>query len=167
MHDLHFLRDAVEGADFCLSLALEKMPSRAGYVHLYDIDKREFVVTCARGAGAEQLLLRRHPEGEPLIAAAMRKQRATVISDATTEGGSDTERYRAVGGAKSVVVAPVILAGRFLGAIELINPVDGTPFREDEGHALTYIGEQFAEFVATRGVLLDPERIAAAAAQRR
>src|SRR5262249_12889844 len=49
MHDLHFLRDAIEGGDFCLSLALETIPSAAGLVHLYDIDKREFVVACING----------------------------------------------------------------------------------------------------------------------
>jgi hypothetical protein len=53
-----------------------------------------------------------------------------------------------------------MLAGRFLGAIELLDPIDGAPFTDDEGHALSYIGEQFGEFVASRGVLLDPERIA-------
>ena len=159
MHDLHFLRDTVEGADFCLTLALEKMPSRAGLVHLYDIDKRQFVVTCARGPGAEALLMRRHPESDPLIRAAMRKQRATVIADARTGDASQAERYRVLGGAKSAVVAPVMLAGRFLGAIELLDPADGAPFTDNEGHALSYIGEQFGEFVATRGVVLDPERL--------
>jgi hypothetical protein len=159
MHDLHFLRDAIEGADFCLTLALEKMPSRAGLVHLYDIDKREFVVTCARGVGSEALLLRRYPENDPLLRAAMRKQRATVIIDARSGDAAAADRYRVLGGAKSVVVAPVMLAGRFLGALELLDPIDGAPFTDNEGHALSYIGEQFAEFVASRGVLLDPERI--------
>jgi hypothetical protein len=158
MHDLHFLRDSVEGADFCLTLALEKIPSRVGIVHLYDIDRREFVVTCARGPNQEAALLQRYPEGDPILAAAMRRQRAIVWSDA---GEANTlERYRLFGGARSLVVAPVILAGRFLGALELLDPVDGSPFSDEEGYALTYIGEQFAEFVAARGVTVDPERIA-------
>jgi GAF domain-containing protein len=160
MHDLHFLRDAIEGADFCLTLAMEKMPCRAGLVHLYDIDRREFVITCARGPGTESLLLRRYPEHDPVLRAAMRKQRAIVIADARSGDAANAERYRAVGGVKSAVVAPVALAGRFLGAIELFDPSDGAPFTDNEGHATSYIGEQFAEFVATRGVLLDPERIA-------
>jgi hypothetical protein len=164
MHDLHFLEDAIQGSDFCLTLAMEKMPSRAGLVHLYDIDKREFVITCARGDGSEALLLRRYPENDPLLRAAMRKQRATVIVDARTGDAATADRYRALGGAKSVVVAPVMLQGRFLGAIELLDPTDGAPFTDNEGHALSYIGEQFGEFVASRGVLLDPERIAPKAA---
>ncbi len=48
-------------------------------------------------------------------------------------------------------MAPVMLAGRFLGAIELLNPIDGEPFTESDGNAVTYIAEQFAEFVAARG----------------
>jgi hypothetical protein len=44
-----------------------------------------------------------------------------------------------------------------------MDPLDGFPFSENEGYALTYIAEQFAEFVATRGVNVDPERIAASA----
>ncbi len=161
MHDLHFLRDAVEGADFCLSLALEKIPSRVGIVHLYDIDRREFVVACVRGPNQEVALLRRYPEGDPILAAAMRRQRAIVFG--STAQANELERYRIFGGALSLVVAPVVLAGRFLGAIELMDPLDGSPFSDDEGHALTYIGEQFAEFVATRGVTVDPERIATSA----
>jgi GAF domain-containing protein len=161
MHDLHFLRDSVEGADFCLTLALEKIPSRVGIVHLYDIDRREFVVTCVRGQSLEPALLRRYPESDPILTTAMRRQHAIVFSD--TSDANALDRYRSFGGAKSLVVAPVLLAGRFLGALELMDPLDGFPFSENEGYALTYIAEQFAEFVATRGVNVDPERIAASA----
>jgi hypothetical protein len=157
MHDLHFLRDSVEGADFCLTLALEKIPSRVGLVHLYDIDRREFVVACVRGPNQQIALLQRYPEGDPILSAAMRRQRAMIWAD--TGETNAIERYRIFGGARSLLVAPVVLAGRFLGAIELLDPVDGLPFNDEEGYALTYIGEQFAEFVAMRGVTVDPERI--------
>ena len=160
MHDLHFLRDAIEGADFCLSLALETLPSHAGIVHLYDIDKREFVIACANGKGTEKLLLRRHPEGDALLSKAMRKRRAVVIADASIEAGANDERYAALGSAKSFIIAPVMHGGRFIGAIEIINPSDGAPFTEDEGNALNYIAEQYAEFVAQRGIVVDAERIA-------
>jgi GAF domain-containing protein len=60
---------------------------------------------------------------------------------------------------RSVIVAPVEQAGRFLGLIELVNPRDGGVFTDGDGNGLTYLGEQFAEFLAARGVVLDPERI--------
>jgi GAF domain-containing protein len=159
MHDLHFVQDAVAGGDFCLALALEKIPSQAGIVHLYDIDRREFLVTSTKGTNTQKLLLKRHPESDPLLLGAMRKRRSMVVADASTGDASKLERFTAIGGAKSLVIAPVMQAGRFLGAIELVNPNDGQPFTEDEGNALTYIAEQFAEFVANVGVITDPERI--------
>ena len=167
MHDLHFVRDAVEGGDFCLTLAAAKLPSRIGIVHLYDIDKREFVVTSVHGAGAETLLLRRHPESDPLLMAAMRKRRALVFPNANDSDAKTLDRFGPVGGARSIMVSPVMQLGRFLGALELIDPLDGAPFTDDDGNALTYIGEQFGEFVASRGVVTDPERVSMAGKARR
>ena len=45
------------------------------------------------------------------------------------------------------------------GLIELANPTDGHAFNEGDGNALTYIGQQYAEFVAARGVIVDDEHI--------
>ncbi len=163
MHELHFLRDAVEGGNFCLNLALEKIPSQAGIVHLYDINRREFLVTSTRGVAASTLLLRRHTETDALLAAAMRRRRALVVADAGQGDAASLERYAALGGAKSLIVVPVMQSGRFLGAIELLNPLDGQPYSEAEGNALMYIAEQFAEFVAARGIVTDPERISSRA----
>jgi hypothetical protein len=159
MHDLHFVRDALEGGEFCLTLAMEKMPSQAGIVHLYDIDHREFLVTSTRGAGTGKLLLRRHPESDPLLSAAMRKQRAIVLPDATRSEAAKLDRFVALGGARSLIVAPAVQSGRFLGAIELCNPLDEQPYTDSEGNALSYIAEQFAQFVASVGIVTDPERI--------
>jgi hypothetical protein len=163
MHDLHFARDAVEGGDFCLSLAMAKLPSLAGIVQLYDIDRREFLVTSTRGEGTGVLLLRRFPESDALLAAAMRKRRAVVIADAIQTDAATNERYVAIGGARSLIIAPVMLSGRFLGAIELLNPIDGQPFTESDGNAVTYIANQLAEFVAASGIVTDPERISSRA----
>jgi GAF domain-containing protein len=159
MHDLHFVRDAIEGGEFCLSLAMEKLPCQAGIVHLYDIDKREFLVTSTRGAETARLLLKRHPENDTVLLSAMRKGRAVVFGDAVQPEAARLDRYTQLGGARSLLVAPVVLHGRFLGAIELLNPLDGQPFNESEGNALTYIAEQFAEFISSHGVVTDPERI--------
>jgi len=161
MHDLHFVRDAIEGGEFCLALALDKLPSHAGIVHLYDIDHREFLVTSTRGEGTNRLLLRRHPENDILLHAAMARRRAIVIPDATVGEGGALERFALLGGARSLMIAPVMEHGRFLGAIELVNPLDGQPFTDAEGNALNYIAQQFAEFLSAHGVVTDPERISA------
>ena len=160
MHDLHFLADALAGADFVLALMLDKLPSAVALVHFYDIDAREFVVVRAVGAGAAKVMQVRTNEKEPLIAEAMHKRRAVVLDDASADPRAQNGRWALIGDpSRSMICAPVEEGGRFLGLIELSNPLDGQPFREGDGHAITYIGEQFAEFLAARGVILDPERI--------
>jgi GAF domain-containing protein len=161
MHELHFAPDVIEGGDYVLGLALEMIPSRAGLLHLYDIDHREYVIACVSGVGSDALLNRRLPEHDPLFSSAMRKRRALVLADARTdEHARVAERYALLGGATSVIVSPVMKGGRFLGVIELMNPLDGVAFTDDEGNAIDYLSEQFGEFVATRGTQLDPDRIA-------
>jgi len=161
MHDLHFARDAVEAAEFCLALSMEKLPSQAGIVHFYDIDHRDFFVACTRGPSTSKLLLRRYPNADPLLSTAMRLRRALVLASGDESEGTAADRYAELGGVRSLVVAPVMQAGRFLGAIELLNPLDGQPFTDSDGNAVTYIAEQFAEFVSTHGIVMDPERIGA------
>lgn len=158
--DLHFLRDALEGAEFTLSVTLEKIPSEVGIVSLYDIDKREFVVVRQHG-GEKSALLHRLPERSPIAHAAMRSRRAVVVADARTDRRPADDRWtKAIGvDLVSYVCAPVEQGGRYIGLIELANPLDGGRFTDGDGHALTYIGEQFAEFVSQRGILLDPEHV--------
>jgi len=150
----------VEAGDFCLSLAMQEIPSRAGLVHLYDINRRQFLITNAVGSGTAAMLSRRHPETERVLSAAMRRRRPLLIED-VEEAATTCERYNELGGAKSVIVAPVMQSGRFLGAIELLNPLDDQPYTPAERDAVMYIAEQLAEFVAARGVVTDPERIVA------
>jgi GAF domain-containing protein len=150
----------IEGGDYVLSLALEMIPSKVGLLHLYDIDRREYVVACVSGPGAEALLNRRFAESEHLFAAAMRKRRALVFADARSEESTaSAERFVILGGALSVIVSPILKGGRFIGVIEVMNPIDGIPFTEEEGNAIDYLSEQFGEFVAARGTQLDPDRI--------
>jgi hypothetical protein len=154
MHDLNFLRDSIEGGDFCLGLALEKLPSRIGLVYLYDIDHREFVIVCASGAPPDGIVGKRFAETEPALSNAMRKRRAILLQPEEI-----AEHAPHFGGAKSVLLAPVMQAGRFLGAIEIADPADAAPFSELDANAISYMAEQYAEFVAARGVILSRDRI--------
>ncbi len=155
MHDLHFLRDSIEGGDFCVQLALEKLPSRLGVVYLYDIDRREFVIVSVNGSAPQGIMGMRFAETEPLLSAAMRKRRAIVLA---ASDPALAEHASTLGGARDLLLAPVMQAGRFLGAIEIADPTDAVPFSELDANAITYMAEQYAEFVAARGVLLDRER---------
>jgi hypothetical protein len=160
MHDLHFLRDALDGGQFCLALAMEVIPVRAAIIHFFDIEKREWIVACTRGKDAGKLLTTRTPETDDLLRAAARHRRAIVTPNGAH---AQAQRYQSIGGARSIIIAPIMQAGRALGAIEMINPADGMPFNEDEGNAMTYIAEQYAEYLGSRGIVVHPDRIRAAA----
>ena len=54
---------------------------------------------------------------------------------------------------------PVKEGGRYLGMIELANPVGDTPFHDGEVNAIDYICEQFADFVASRPIVLDDDAV--------
>ena len=155
MHDLHFLRDALDGGQFCLALATEVLPARAAIIHFFDVEKREWVVACTRGKDTARLLTLRTPENDDLLRDAARKRRAIVTANASA---ASAQRYQTLGGSRSMIIAPIMQAGRALGAIEIINPLDGMPFTEDEGNAMTYIAEQFAEFLSSRGLVFDHGR---------
>jgi len=157
-NDLHFLRDAIEGAEFVLALTLEKLPSAVGMVSLFDMNKREFVIV--RQTGGVRAVGLRQPERSPIAANAMRTRHAVVISDPAEAKGATDDRFKVIGvEIRSLICAPVELNGRYLGLIELVNPLDGSLFNEGDGNALTYIGQQFAEFAAARGVMIDPEQL--------
>ncbi|KYF83689.1 hypothetical protein BE11_31220, partial [Sorangium cellulosum] len=159
--ELHFLQDTLAGADFILSLTLDKIPCALGLVSLFDINRREFVVV--RQHGGKTALLTRLSERAPLALAAMRSRRAVVVPDVSSDERVMDERWKATGvELRSVVCAPVELAGRYLGLLEIANPIDGKPFSESDGNALTYIGQQFAEFVGARGVVTEPGLVTAA-----
>jgi len=162
MHDLHFLRDALDGGQFCLALATEVLPSRAAIIHFHDVERQEWVVACTRGKDVARLLNMR-TSGDDMLRSAAKKRRAIVIPNAND---AQAERYRQLGGARSLIIAPIMQAGRALGCIEIINPLDGMPFTDDEGNAMTYIAEQYAEYLGSRGIVLDRERIHSAAAAR-
>jgi hypothetical protein len=166
IHELHHLPDVIAGAEFVLNLALAKLPSQVGLVSLFDIDRREFVVVRQTGGEASALLLRLS-ERHPIARQAMRTGRAVVLTDTSQARDKIDPRWDEMGThPHSLLCAPVEVGGRYLGLIELANPQDGRAYQESDGHALSYLGRQFAEFVEQRGVIIDPEKVLAALEQK-
>jgi hypothetical protein len=154
MHDLHFMRDALDGADFVLELLREKIPTLLALVHFYDINAKEFVIVKARTPNGTSVSLKTR-EGTGLVGDALKSGKAIVVRDAAADNRWSREAY-AQGGhqPKQIVILPMRHHGRFLGAIELADHTDGESFGDNEVHAASYVAEQFAEFVQDRGVLI-------------
>jgi len=154
MHELAFMVDLMSGADFLVRVLAELIPCEGIVVHAFDLARHEFVVVRARGPHVREALLFRTPDDDPLVHEIMKKRSiasngsAPVRSGAFEKLGVET-RFALCGAARQ--------GGRYLGLVELANPLGDTPFHEGEVNAFEYVCEQFAEFVAQRPVVLDPD----------
>jgi len=154
MHELAFMPDIVSGADFVVRVLGDLIPCEATLVHVFDLGRREFVVVRARGPHAPQALMFRTPDTDPLVIEVMRRPSMAANGKAPTHSGA----FDALGvEPRQVMVRGARQGGRYLGLIELGNPQGGSPFHEGEVNALEYVCEQFAEFVASRPVVLDED----------
>lgn len=154
MGDLMFMGDLPSGADYVLNVLFELIPCEGMLVHVFDLARREFVVVRAHGPSMRKALLFRTPDSDPVVVAVMR-QRSVVSNGLTPLHSAAFERLGVQ--AKQVLSAAARQGGRYLGLIEIANPSGGAPFHEGEKHALEYVCEQFAEFVAARPLILDED----------
>jgi hypothetical protein len=141
---------AIEAASLCLAWCARAVRCRAALVHLYDPRSHEFVVVYALGERAGYLLLTRHAAMDDALAAAVVKGSPRVDN----YGGGKRrapQRYAFFGGAWSALVAPVMDGERILGAIELVDPLDGSCFDENAIAASCYVTKRLAELLAPFG----------------
>jgi hypothetical protein len=158
MHDLNFVQDVVSGAEFVLRILARTLPAELIVIHVFDIDSAHFVVVRAHGEGSRSLLLHRTPDSDPLFDRVMRRERALHLPDAASDPGYQGGRWSKVAVSPRVALCGgAKLGGRYLGAVELVNPPGGEPFHTSEINALDYICEQFAEFLAARPIVIDAE----------
>jgi len=158
MHELAFMADLVSGAEFVLHVLRELIPCDGILVHVFDLGKREFVVVRAHGPNARGALLHRTADNEPLVRGVMSRRGALILDGAPTSTPPVSSSLSKLGIQPTAVLCGAArLGGRYLGLIELANPAGGQPFHEGEANALDYVCEQFAEFVASRPVVLDAD----------
>ena len=160
MHDLHFMRGVVDGAEFMLEAVESIVPCDGVLIHVFDINTRQFVVVRAKGPGATQVLLHRTPDAEPFFNAVMRRPGSIAIHDVASDARVLGERWDALGvKPQRALCGPVRQGGRYLGMLEVVNPLGDAPFHQTEQNALDYVCEQFAEFLVNRPIVLDADVI--------
>jgi hypothetical protein len=158
MHELAFMADMVSGAEFVLHVLDDLIPCEGILIHVFDLGKREFVVVRARGPNARQALLHRTADGEPLVRGIMSRRTATILDGAPANPPPASSSLTKLGvNPRTVLCGAARLGGRYLGLIELANPAGDQPFHDGEANALDYVCEQFAEFVASRPIILDAD----------
>jgi GAF domain-containing protein len=157
LHTLEFLTDAQAGAEFVMRLVMETLEVEIGIVHLYDINARSFIVASAGGPKADALIELRSPESEPLLAEVMARGKPLLLAEAHGHPLTSSGRWALIDCARAILCAPAQQDGRFLGAIEVANPLDDSAFTEDDVNAISYLAERFTTFLAARGIVLSDE----------
>jgi hypothetical protein len=156
MHDLHFLRDVQEGAEFVQQLALEKLQSQYAIVQLYDINKREFVIARAAGPNAASTVGGRTSERDPLLTEIMQRRTPFVI-DVSNDPRVRVGRWAALGGEPALVLAAAVAqGGRFLGVLE-VGCAPGRAYVKQHVDGMAYIADAFSEFLVARGIVFSAD----------
>ena len=155
VHALSFVADTLEAADQCLTILTELVPCRSGIVHFFDLAKNDFMIVATSGDGGEDLVLQRHTSEDPVLRAAFSRGRVIACNDLGGSAGAPGGRFAALGGVHRVLLAPIVVGDRYLGAIELIDPSDGQPFDENDENAVGYVAERMASFILAHGVIVD------------
>jgi hypothetical protein len=130
---------AVEAASVCLAAIVRAVGCRAAMAHLWDGREGTFVIAYALGPNAEVLLNCRHEATDPLLAESFANRVPRVINH---EARPALPRHSAIGGAWSVLVAPVLDGSAPLGAVELVDPLDGSCFDDRHIAATRYATER-------------------------
>ena len=156
MEELESAETAVEAGAVCLASLVRAIPSRGGIVHLYDAEERDFVAVYAIGPRSERLVLTRTDESDLLIGAALRKHEPIV----TSYGKNGTaprppDRHFLLDAKKDVIVCPVIDGTRFLGVLELVDSKRTRGFDKPCEHAMQYVADRYAGFLAEHGVVIN------------
>lgn len=158
MHDLNFVQDIVSGSQFVLGIIARTLPADLILIHVFDINSGHFVIVRAHGSGADALILHRTPDSDPLFDSVMRRSGSLHLSDTSGDPRYQGGRWSKTGVVpKCTLCGGVKQGGRYLGAIEVVNPLGGEPFHASEINALDYICEQFAEFLVARPIVVDAE----------
>jgi hypothetical protein len=158
MHELNFAHDVAEGSEFVLSVLNELLPCEGVLIHVFDINTGHFVVVRAKGPNANAVLLQRMSDQDPWVRWVMRSTHATSVKDAAEDTRITGQRWQALGVApRAALCGGVQLNGRYLGLIEVANPLGSTPFHQSELNALDYICEQFAAFLSKKPIVLSAD----------
>lgn len=154
LRDLSFFETAVEAAAFCVCVAMKAIPSLAGLALLRDEEQGGYVVVYARGPRGYAVVRTRVPEDDPAIAAAL--ARGGPLSIEYADDRRPPARHASFGDPWTALLAPVQGSERCMGAIELVDPIDGRSksLGDADRQALATVAQHLADFVRTHSLVV-------------
>ena len=150
--DLALFETAVEGAAYALVTALAVVPSLAGLALLRDPEEDVYVVVYARGPRAHEVVRSRVGLRDGVLTLA--RLRGAPVSVEYGPTLAPPSRHDSLGDPWTAVVAPVMRGDECLGALELVDPLDGRVVGTAARGALEAITHRLAEFLGDRRVVV-------------
>ena len=138
---------------FLLDLAMEKVPADSGTVYVADLNRHDLGFAAVRGPKAAELLALklRIPMGKGFVGFCAQEGVAVAISDVQRDKRFFREISDRIGyETRSMLTTPIILHGRTLGAIQLINKKGSSSFNQGELSVLHYLAHQGALLLEAR-----------------
>lgn len=150
LREIEVHEDVSEGARFVLQLAIWTIHPERALLHLYDPTADELVVVAAHGPGSSSLVGHRTPPIDSLVADALSGGEALVVDRPQSDHRAQAARFARLVPRRSILCAPVLLGGRCLGAIELIDPAHFDRFGEGHLSAASFLAGGLANYLADR-----------------
>jgi putative nucleotidyltransferase with HDIG domain len=150
-HQAEISHDLINSLDMDVVLqsimdkAVGLLGCESGSLLLVDEANNELVFKVVVGPASSQLLDRRIPSGAGIAGSVVKDGKPLIVNDAK----SDPRHYEAVDSSttlltSSLLCVPLIAKDRVIGAVEVVNKKDGTPFDADDQEALTALALQSA-----------------------
>jgi GAF domain-containing protein len=115
--------------DLIVSKAVEILNAQAGSLLLLDKDTNDLVFRVVSGPVSSSLLGQRLPPDEGIAGAAVRTGEGQIVNDVQVDPRWYAESDLATGfETQSILCVPLICRGRPIGALEVLNKLDGTSF---------------------------------------
>lgn len=150
MAEIDFVANSVEGAlQYALELAVQRIPSEAGWLLLADLNRRDLYFATATGPKAEEVFNYRLPMGRGIAGFCAVNGVSLSLSDVEQDPRFQTTVSQSVGyRIDSVACAPVQFEGRVYGAIQIMNHRGRSEYTPGELDVLNYIARRTAEYLS-------------------
>jgi len=141
-----------EALYFMLDLAMGKIKTESGSVLTADINAHDLRFEAARGPKAKEVMAFRVKVGQGLVGYCAAEAVSLAVSDVHTDPRFHAAISEKIGyPTRSILCAPMVVEGRVMGALELINRQGGDTFSERDLSIANFIARQLGEYLVARG----------------
>ncbi len=131
--------------NFAMKAAEEFMEAEASSVYELDTEKGDIIVRMARGEKGGFIQSRRLKFGEGIAGWVIQSGKPMIAEDVHKEPRFSDRFDRETGfTTRSLMCVPLTMRGKTIGAIQVINKKNGSPFTQEDSELLTALAQQIA-----------------------